>query len=107
MSTTKPLCKSVAPWLKQNGFALGGLTGQDVPALKSAVHIVELWCYADDDGRQHAAVAFGAVVQAMQPNLRVLAFHSIAHVGDWGRRSVLWAQAGLGPLENVGRCKFE
>lgn len=107
MTTNKPPSQTIARWLRENGFSLGGLTGQDWPALKSAVHIVELWCASDSDGRRCAAVAFGAVVRAMQPQLRFLAFHAIAHVGDWGHRAELWAQAGLEPLERVPSCKYE
>lgn len=86
---------------------MGGLTGQDYPALKTAVQAVELWCVADARGRVCAANAFQCAVNAMQPNLRYLAFHSIAHVGDWGHRAELWAQAGLAPLDRVPLCAYE
>lgn len=95
----KPVSATIARWLRENGHRLGGLTGQDWPALKSAVHIVELWCASDDSGRRHAAKAFGCVVLAMQPQLRYLAYHAIAHVGDWSHRQELWFDAGLEPLD--------
>lgn len=107
MSSTKPPSATIAKWLRDNGHRLGGLTGQDWPALKAAVQIVELWCYSDTNGRRCAAVAFGAVVQAMQPELRYLAYHSIAHVGDWSHRAELWAMANLQPLGRVPACKHE
>lgn len=109
MSTAaKPVCKTVGPWLKDNlGPCLGGLTGQDWPALKSAVHIVELWCASDSRGRRNAEIAFGAVVSAMQPNLRRLAYHAIAHVADWSHRDKLWQAANLEPLDYSGLCKYE
>ncbi len=107
MSATKPPSQTIARWLRDQGFGLGGLTGQDWPALKSAVHIVELWCSADSDGRRHAAAAFRAVVLAMQPALRVLAYHSIAHVGDWSHRGELWRAAQLEPIADPGLCAYE
>lgn len=105
---SKPVSATIGLWLKDNlGPCLGGLTGQDWPALKAAMHIVELWCAADSEGRVHAAVAFGAVVRAMQPKLRYLAYHGIAHVGDWSHRAELWKAAGLEPLAVMSRCKYE
>lgn len=104
----KPPCATISMWLRENlGPCMGGLTGQDWPALKSAVQIVELWCSADHESKQQAAVAFGAVVRCMQPNLRYLAYHAIAHVGDWSHRDKIWRDAGLTPLENIRRCKHE
>jgi len=107
MSATKPYAATVAKWLRDNGMRLGGLTGQDWPALKSAVHIVELWCAADSSGRRYAAMAFRHVVESMQPELRHLAYHAIAHVGDWSHRDQLWQEADLESLENPGRCTYE
>jgi hypothetical protein len=104
----KPVSATLFPWLTANlGKCLGGLTGQDFPALKTAVQAVELWCSADSSGRQFAAVAFGSAVRAMQPNLRYLAFHSIAHVGDWSHRLQLWTAAGLELPSYIPRCKYE
>jgi hypothetical protein len=104
----KPYAATIAMWLRDNlGPCLGGLTGQDWPALKAAVQIVELWCSADHTGKVHAANAFQCVVNAMQPNLRYLAFHAIAHVGSWSHREQLWQQAGLPVLQRIPRCKFE
>ena len=105
--SAKPYSATIAKWLRENGHSLGGLTGQDWPALKAAVHIAELWCASDFNGQTQAAIAFNATVRAMQPGLRYLAFHAIAHVGDWWHRPELWAQAGLEPLERVPLCKYE
>lgn len=107
MSSIKPPAATIGKWLRDNGHHLGGLTGQDWPALKSAVQIVELWCSSDSQGRVQAAIAFNAVVRCMQPNLRHLAYHSIAHVGDWSHRSELWAQAQLPPLDRIPLCLHE
>lgn len=107
MSAPKPPAATVGNWLRENGHALGGLTGQDWPALKAAVQVAQLWISSDFDGQQQAAIAFNACVRAMQPHLRYLAYHAIAHVGDWGHRSQLWSAAQLPPLDNPGRCKYE
>lgn len=109
MSTKpKPVCQSLFPWLRDNGFThLGGLTGQDYPALKTAVHAAELWCASDSDGRSCAAAAFNGAVRAMQPQFWNLPYHAIAHVGDWSHREELWHEAGLPPLANPGRCTYE
>lgn len=104
MSATKPYAATVAKWLRDNGHRLGGLTGQDWPALKAAVHCAELWMVCDDESRQNAARAFGAAVLTMQPGLRYLAYHAIAHAGDWSHRAELWGQAQLEPLGSIPRC---
>lgn len=108
MSTKyQPPAATVGKWLRANGWNLGGLTGQDWPALRAAVSIVELWSSADDEGRTQAAIAFNACVRAMQPELRRLAYHAIAHVGDWSHRQQFWNAAQLPTLENPGRCTYE
>lgn len=105
--TPQPVTKTVFPWLKDNlGKCLGGLTGQDYPALKTAVQAVELWVSCDSQGKRHAAVAFQHAVLAMQPQLRYLAFHAIAHVADWPHREQLWTESGLVPLDNIPVCAF-
>jgi hypothetical protein len=110
MAARKPYAATIGPWLTENlgkGWA-GPLCGQDWPALKAAAHIAELWCAADYHGREYAAIAFGGVVSAMQPGCRYLAFHAVAHVGDWGMRWQLWQQAKLNDADVFGRpgCKY-
>lgn len=108
MAKTKPVCETLFPWLKANGFNnLAGLTGQDYPALKAAVQIVELFLSCDSHNRKYVAKAFGLIVGTIQPIYRNLAYHSIAHVGDWSHRDELWDLADLERLENPGRCTFE
>jgi hypothetical protein len=103
----QPPAATIGRWLRENGHALGGLTGQDWPALRTAASIVDLWCSADSEGRVQAAIAFNAVVHAMPPELRYLAYHAIAHVGDWSHRDELWDKAQLSPLEHIPPCKYE
>lgn len=92
-----PYAQTVFRWLTANlgKHCLAPCTGQDMPAIRAAVHIAELWLVSDYEGRAAAAKAFNSVVTAMQPSVRHLAFHATAHVGDWGHRFELWAQADL------------
>lgn len=104
---TKSVSETILPWLKANGMSLGALTGQDTLAIKAAVQTVHLYNSCDHDAEKNALVAFGLLIRCMQPGTRYLAYHAIAHVGDWGFRPVLWAKAGLEPIGNIPRCKNE
>lgn len=104
--TPKPPAATIAKWLRENGHSLAALTGQDWKALQAAVSAAELWMYCDDESRPDAALSFGGAVRCMQPHVRFLAYHSIAHAGAWGHRPQVWAMAGLEPLLLVPRCKF-
>lgn len=105
-----PYSKTVFRWLKANlgPKCLAPCTGQDMPAIRAAVHLAELWCASDDEGRAAAADAFRSVVTAMQPSTRYLAFHCIAHAGDWGHRFELWRAANLPAewLSGAPDCSF-
>ena len=102
---TKPKCETVYPWLRANlgRNCLAPLTHTDAAALAAAVQIVALYCHCDGPD---VAEAFGAVVREMQPHTQGLAFHSIAHVMDWGDRYRLWHAAGLDPV-GVRKCLYE
>lgn len=102
-NTYKPAAQTITKWLRQNGQALGGLTGCDARALRAAVQIVELFAY---DGTRDIALAFGACVRRMQPETRHLAFHAIAHVMDWDDRAKMWAAAELEPLGQIPACTY-
>lgn len=105
MSVSKPPSVTVFPWLRDNlgKGCLGVLTNVDIRALRAAVEIVELYSYCRTP---EVARAFGAVVIAMQPRSRELAYHSIAHVMDWCHRDQLWLEAGLPPLPCVRVCEW-
>lgn len=103
----EPPCKTVLPWLKANlgKRCLAPLTGTDARALSAAVQIAELWTVADM--RVVVAQSFGLVVRSsMQESTRYLAYHAIAHVGDWSFRAELWQMAGLEPIERLPVCAF-
>jgi hypothetical protein len=79
---------------------------QDVAALEAAVQIANLWIRGDFDSRTLSARAFGDVVMQIQETTRYMAFHSIAHVGDWCHRRELWRDAGLPAPLGCPECKF-
>lgn len=97
MATAKPYAATIGPWLTHN---LGKrwaapLTGQDWPALKAVVEIVNAWTSSDSEGREHCVQAYRAMVLTMQPQCQYLAFHAVAHAADWSHRWELWLLAGL------------
>lgn len=69
MSKPDKPCKTIAKWLKANlgPRCLAPMTGTDSRALDAAVQIVELWAY---DRSRDLELAFGLVVQRMQPKCR-------------------------------------
>jgi hypothetical protein len=98
---SKNYVSSIRPWLKNNLGAkcLAVLTGQDSAALDTAVCAAVLWARSDMNARENAAAAFRGAVLCMQPTVRHFAYHSVAHIADWGHRSELWTDAGLWPSE--------
>jgi hypothetical protein len=101
----KPPAQTILRWLRDNGLKLGALTSHDTRALLAAAQIAELWISADYGNRPKCASAFRSVVEQMQESTRILAFHAIAHVGDWCHRWQLWKEAEL-PAVNGPECKF-
>lgn len=110
MSAQKPYAATIGPWLTANlrkGWS-APLTGQDWPALKAIVEIVNTWTSSDGEGREHCVAAFRAMVLTMQPGCRYLAFHAVAHVADWSHRWQIWRAAGLDDALVIGKpgCKY-
>lgn len=110
MAAPKPYAATIGPWLTANlgkGWS-APLTGQDWPALKAVVEIVNAWTSSDYEGREQCVAAFRAMVLTMQPGCRYLAFHAVAHVADWSHRWELWNAAGLDESLVVGKrgCKY-
>ena len=102
----KPAAQTIFPWLRENGMRLGALTDHDAKALLAAVQVAELWLRGDHANRELSAVAFRNVVMQMQDSTRYLAFHAIAHVGDWCHRWELWRAAGLAAPVGCPECKY-
>ncbi len=103
----RPYSVTVHAWLKNNlgPRCLAPLTSHDAAALLAAVQIADLWARGDCEHRRASAQAFALCVRQMQESVWHLAFHSVAHVADWGHRAELWAEAGLPPI-SVPRCAF-
>lgn len=101
--TNPPVAYTIEKWLRANLGAkvLGALTGTDRRALLAAVQLIELYAY---DAEPRLLTAFGTIVHRMQPGTRYLAYHSIAHVLDWGTRHAVWRDAGLELLTHIPRC---
>lgn len=85
---------------------LGALTHHDTTALLAATQVAALWIHGGDE--QAIASAFRSIVLEMQPHTRYLAFHAIAHVGEWDNRAQLWHLAQLPQEDVLGRpeCKY-
>jgi hypothetical protein len=101
----KPPCQTILPWLKANlgPRCLAPLTGTDARALSAAVQIIELFSY---HRAPEVLDAFRSVVVCLQPSVRELAYHGIAHVMDWSDRSTIWQAAGLAPIP-TRICAYE
>lgn len=104
MKATLP-SETIFGWLRANlgNDCLGVMTAFDRSALSAAVQIMDSYTLS-----RHPSLisAFGAVVRRMQPSAWALAYHAIAHVGNWSDRPRIWAEAGL-PQVAFGRCRFE
>lgn len=103
----KPKAQTVLKWLRENGIPLGALTSHDTAALLAATQIADLWVRGDYGNRILSAAAFRSVVMQMQDSTRFMAFHAIAHCGDWCHRWELWRASGLSPgnIEYMPECK--
>ena len=95
-----PICARGPRWIRErltNGdrkapSPLAPLTGQDAAALRAFLHLVELYGYADGEGRRCALIAMRATVRAMQPSVRHLAKAGIPCVLDWSHEDEIWQQ---------------
>lgn len=102
----EPYAKTLRPWLKANlgKDCLAPLTTTDNLALAAAVQVVAVWYQTRAKGLPQA---FAAVVMPMQPSVRYLAYHAIAHVANWSNRDELWLVSQLPPLGRFPRCANE
>jgi hypothetical protein len=100
-----PYSSTVRTWLRNNlgKNCLAPLTSQDSLALDAATQTAALWAYTR---RENLAAAFAATVQQMQPSTQHLAYHVVAHAGNWSDRQELWDLAGL-PSIPIRRCSGE
>ena len=93
-------------WLKNNlgEGCLGGLTSTDTYALVSSVNLSNLIAY--ESAPQKLFDAYAAIVEAMQPHCRFLAYHAIACELDWSHRAMIWRRANLNLSDVRGVCAF-
>lgn len=100
--------KEIFSWLKSNlgQRCLAPLTNSDTYALVASVNLSNLISY--DSAPAELFAAYGAIVRAMQPHTRWLAYHAIACELDWSHRNMIWTAARLPEGDKpAGRCEFE
>lgn len=106
MSTYKPPCVTVFPWLRENlgKTALAPLTSTDVAGLRAAIQVIELYQHTHTTS---VLDAFAVAVNAMQSKCQVFAYHAIAHLLDWNDRAAIWRLAMLPDMIKPGVCAYE
>lgn len=99
--------KEILKWLQANlgRNATGALTSTDVYALVTSVGLCNLIGY--ESAPPELFAAYRAIVMAMQPHTRGLAFHAIACELDWGHRTMIWTAAGLMEFKPMTKCQYE
>jgi hypothetical protein len=97
---------TIIKWMKANGLPTKGTTDHDLACLAAATEVARVWVRGSTDWRELSARCFGQLVAQMTPPAWGLAYHVVAHVGDWGHRAELWAMAGL-PETSTSRAEFE
>lgn len=95
MSRTVPPCTNALHWLKERGWDLAPLTGQDVAALSAIAHCWQMWTHSDADGQRAAIRAVAALLLGCQEVCWPMARELIAHAGDWGHRGQVWPKVVL------------
>lgn len=87
-----PHCKEALTWLKNRGWSLAPLTGQDVAALTALAHCWLLWTRGDERGRDGALDAAAALLDGCQEICWPMARELVAQAGDWSHRDVVWTK---------------
>jgi hypothetical protein len=85
-----PVCVDAMRWLRERGWNLAPLTGQDAPALQAVAHAWALYGRADLEGSRATLRAIAALCDAMQPVVWPMARELAACALDWGHRASLW-----------------
>lgn len=99
--------KEIFRWLQANldKRCLSPLTSTDTYALVASVNLTNLISYESAPAELFAA--YGAIVRAMQPHTRWLAYHAIACELDWCHRNMIWAASDLPEGDKPAReCLF-
>lgn len=87
-----PHCQDALRWLKDRGWSLAPLTGQDYSALTALAHCWQLWTRGDEAGRECALDAAAALLDGCQEVCWPMARELVAQAGDWSHRDVVWAK---------------
>lgn len=83
-------CQDALRWLKDRGWDLAPLTGQDTPVLLAVAHCWQLWTTADQSGQDAALDAVAALLDGCQEVAWPMARELVAQAADWGHRDVVW-----------------
>lgn len=83
-------CQEAMRWLKDRGWNLAPLTGQDYAALLALSHCWQMWCRSDEDGRRAVVDAAAALLDGCQEVCWPMARELIAQAGDWSFRGQIW-----------------
>lgn len=99
MKTQKEMFK----WLAANcgKRCTAGLTSTDATALAASVTMCPLVSY--ESAPAELFQAYRALVMAMQPHTRWMAFHLIAMELDWDHRAMIWCMAKLPDADKPAR----
>lgn len=99
--------KEIFSWLKANlgKHCLGVLTSTDSAALVASVNLSNLINY--ESAPEDLFAAYRAIIAAMQPQSRHLAYHAIACELDWNHRRMIWCSAGMAEWIPGSRCVWE
>lgn len=102
MSARQPThCQDAVRWLKDRGWSLAPLTGQDYPALVAIAHCWQLWTRSDETGRRAAVDAVAALLEGCQEVVWPMARELVAQAGDWSHRDEVWSKVVWRFEENI------
>lgn len=101
MSVRPAHCQDAVRWLKQRGWDLGPLTGQDHRVLRSIAHCWDVWTVSDESGQRAALDAVAALLDGCQEVCWPMARELVAQVGDWSHRAVVWPKVVWRYQENI------
>lgn len=90
-----PHCQDALRWLKDRGWDLAPLTGQDRAALEAVAHCWQLWTVGDLAGQRAAVDAVAALVDGCQEVCWPMARELVAQAGDWSHRALIWDSVAL------------
>ena len=94
-------CQEATRWLKQRGWNLAPLTGQDYRVLRAIAHCWDFWTVADEAGQRAALDAAAALLDGCQEICWPMARELVAQAGDWSHRDIVWPKVVWRYQENI------